>query len=519
LTNDPSSEALRVSDETAAAPAAEPPKAAHSEHAIMKLFARGSAWAVVNFAGTYVLRLGSNLLMWRLLYPDAFGLMAIVNAVIMGLSMFSDIGVAQSVVQNERGEETDFLNTVWTLQVIRGLGVCAAACLAAWPVARFYHQPELTGLLLVVASSVGVSAFNSTNFFTASRRVAIKRLTLIDIGSQFVNLGVMVAWSAITHSVWALAAASVVNAVFRLFLGHVALPGIRNRFHWDREVVRSVSHFGRWIFFSTVITFLVSYSDKLILGRLISMDRLGVYGIAIVWSTFPSYVVSHLTSTVLFPVLSRVNSQRGSFEKVFHRTRVPLLFAAAWLFSCLPAGGPALVRFLYDQRALEAGVLMPLLGVGYWVSTLESTNGQVLLALGQPKWVAVGQIVKLGAMIVLLPIGNYLFGFYGTVAALSLTEVPRYIVSAQACRRAGLNPLGLDLLFSLAIPVAGAIGWFVRAGYQRLQLHPANGRVDAFLEGLLILLVLSGIWLLSFRVVRRRMGAPEAPPEVAPLAS
>ena len=96
----------------------------------MKRFARGSSWAAINYVVSYSLRLGSNLVLWRLLYPDAFGLMAIVNTIMTGLAMFSDVGIAQTVVQNERGEEPDFLNTIWTLQVVRGL---ASSCSPRWP--------------------------------------------------------------------------------------------------------------------------------------------------------------------------------------------------------------------------------------------------------------------------------------------------------------------------------------------------------------------------------------------------
>ena len=110
---------------------------AAEERAFKKLFARGSAWALVNYAVGYSLRLGSNFILWRLLYPDAFGLMAIVNVFIQGLAMFSDIGIGQSVVQHERGEDPKFLNTIWTLQILRGLAICFLACIAAVPVARF----------------------------------------------------------------------------------------------------------------------------------------------------------------------------------------------------------------------------------------------------------------------------------------------------------------------------------------------------------------------------------------------
>src|SRR5436305_11887358 len=93
---------------TEAPTATEAPAGSNETHPLEKMFARGSAWAMVNYAFGSVVRLGSNLLLWRLLYPEAFGLMFIVNVFIQCLAMFSDIGIGQSVVHNPRGDDPKF---------------------------------------------------------------------------------------------------------------------------------------------------------------------------------------------------------------------------------------------------------------------------------------------------------------------------------------------------------------------------------------------------------------------------
>ena len=80
---------------------------------------KGSAWTVGGFGFEKILQLVSNLILARLLFPGAFGLMALVNVVLVGLAMFSDVGVVPAVVQDKRGEDPSFLNTAWTIQIIR----------------------------------------------------------------------------------------------------------------------------------------------------------------------------------------------------------------------------------------------------------------------------------------------------------------------------------------------------------------------------------------------------------------
>ena len=96
---------------------------------------RSAAFLVIGFGGQNVVRLGGNLILTRLLFPEAFGLMALVQIFLMGLQMFSDVGIQTSIVRDPRGEERAFRDAAWTLQIIRGLVLWIFSCIVAWPAA------------------------------------------------------------------------------------------------------------------------------------------------------------------------------------------------------------------------------------------------------------------------------------------------------------------------------------------------------------------------------------------------
>ena len=83
----------------------------------------GTIWILAGFGLGQLLRLGANVALAAILFEEVFALMAIVTAVMMGLAMFSDIGLQQNVIQSPRGDEPDFLNTAWTMQVGRGVTI------------------------------------------------------------------------------------------------------------------------------------------------------------------------------------------------------------------------------------------------------------------------------------------------------------------------------------------------------------------------------------------------------------
>jgi O-antigen/teichoic acid export membrane protein len=431
------------------------------EPALRTLIARGAMWSMSGYGGGQILRFAGNLILTRLLFPEAFGLMSLVNTVLLGLLLFSDIGVGPSIIQSRRGDEPDFLNTAWTMQIVRGVLLWLAACAVAQPFADFYGDPQLAWILPISGLTALVAGFNSTRIHSLSRRVELKRVAALELGSQAVGLAVMIGWALLDRSIWALVAGGMMGNVAKLVMSHTVLPGIRNRLRWDRTAFVSLVRFGRWIFLSTVLTFLVSQSDRLIFGKLIPIAMLGVYGVGATIATMPSAALAHVVSSVLFPVFSRVHHSDRDLAEVFARVRRPVLVLAGWMIAGLVAGGGVIVHLAYDQRYAEAGWIVQLLAIGSWFAVLQSTNGSVLLARGQANWTAAVGVGKLVGMLALIPVGWHVGGFAGAVLGLGLSEVVSYAVSAYAVSRAGLRSWPADLRLSAWLLATAWAGWSV----------------------------------------------------------
>ena len=155
---------------------------------------RSSALTVLQSQGENLFRLVSNLVLTRLLVPEAFGLMAIVQVFIAGLIMFSDLGIRGSIVQNRRGDEPDFLNTAWTMQIIRGFLLWIGACLLSFPAAAIYDEPLLLQLLPVAGLTLIVTGFQTTNSYSAIRTLELGRVTVVELTAQVLGLVLRVNW-------------------------------------------------------------------------------------------------------------------------------------------------------------------------------------------------------------------------------------------------------------------------------------------------------------------------------------
>jgi O-antigen/teichoic acid export membrane protein len=425
---------------------------------LRSLALRGSAWTIIGFGASQVLRFAGNIVLTRLLFKEAFGLMALVGIFMQGLAMFSEVGIGPAIIQNPRGDEESFLNTAWTIQVGRGLLLWLASFAIAWLAARFYAEPMLQWLIPAVGFSALIGGLNSTSIFTYNRHLAIGRLTVVELISNFVGLLLTIAFAWWYRSVWALVWGGVLTAIVKLALSFAMMPNHRHRLEWDRTATRELFSFGRWIFISTVLTFFALQGDRLIFGKMIPIGLLGVYSIALNLAIVPTAAITRVSGTVVFPAYTRNSGDPGYLPSVFHRVRFPLLAVGGMTVAGLIASGPILVRLVYRPEYHEAGLFVAILAVGVWFQITESTNGSALLAIGKANWLAACNAVKIIAMLTIIPLGFHFGGFHGALWALVIADSLRYVVAAIGCSLNGLNSWLSDAGLTLLTAASAVLG-------------------------------------------------------------
>lgn len=417
---------------------------------IKQLALKGTVWTVASYGVSQVLRFGSNLILSRLLFPELFGLMALVNVFIVGLHLFSDIGIGPSIIQNKRGDDPKFLNTAWTLQIIRSFIIWFFCIIVAWPAAQLYREPQLLWLIPVTGLGTIISGFNSTGLDTLERHMAIRKLAIFQLVLQLISLSIMLTWAWVSPSIWALVGSSLVSSLIAMLCSHRLVPSLANRFTWDSESAREIFSFGKWIFASTAITFLAEQSDRLMLGKLLSFEMLGVYGVAFTLSDMPRQVLMAVGSKVLFPAFSKLaDLPRATVRAKILKHRFLLLISMAFALTWLVSFGDFLVSILFDDRYAEAAWMLPLLALGIWPRVLTQTIDQVFFAVGQPRYPTYGCLFKFVFMLIGLPVGFHLSGIVGAVIVVALNDLPYYVAVTYGLYREKLPVFAQDVQATL----------------------------------------------------------------------
>ncbi|MCG7494062.1 oligosaccharide flippase family protein [Thalassobius sp. Cn5-15] len=433
------------------------PKQTAEKTSLMSRALRSSVINAGGFAAFQFLRLLSNLVLTRLLFPEAFGLMALVTVVMIGLSMFSDMGTSPAIMQSKRGDEPDFLNTAWTLQILRGFGLWLAACVLAYPIGQFYGEPLLTQILPFAALSLLIGGFNPTKLETANRHLRAGRVTLIELAVQACTLLIAITAAWALQSVWALVISGIAGAVINLILLHLWLPGPGNRLRWDQSATAELVHFGKWIFLSTICGFLVAQGDKLLIGKYLSLDQFGVYNIGYFLASFPLMLGGMVTHKVLIPIYRQ--SPPDQSRENFLALRRMRLTATAFLVATLlmmAALGPWLVGLLYDDRYAGAKGIVTLLAAMQIPQVIVLTYDRAALANGDSRRFFVLALARAVLLLGALALGLQYYGLIGGLIGIGLSGLLAYPVVVWLARHQG----AWDPLHDLAFTLLGGLGAF-----------------------------------------------------------
>lgn len=388
---------------------------------------RGALWTFMEFGAAQFLRLASNLLLTRLLFPEAFGLIAIVLTFTAGLQMFSETGIRASIIQNERGDDPDFLNTAWTMQIIRGAILLALTFAIASPVAELYDQPVLAQMLPMMGLNLFLMGFMPTALHTANRHMRLGRVAMVNLGSQVVQIIVAGILAYLLNSVWALVIAANIYHLSILTGYWLFLPGASNRPRLEREAFGSLFHFGKYLLLGTAAGFVINQSDRMILGLYVPLAELGVYNIGFFMATMPKTFASSLQSKVVFPLyrLKPIAEDPRNRIQIF-RTRRMLASGMMVVALLLGAIGPWLIDLLYDERYIAAGPMMTLFSLSMVPMLTLTSTGPMLLSVGDSKRLLAAQMLTAVLQTILLFTGIQAFGVAGAILAPGLATMLAY---------------------------------------------------------------------------------------------
>jgi O-antigen/teichoic acid export membrane protein len=424
-------------------------------HGNKKQVIEAASFVVIGFGMSSVIRLLGNIVLTKLLVPELFGLVSLAKVFVMGLYLFSDIGLAPAVIRSDRSNDPVFLNTVWTVQIIRSAIITGLLFIIAFPVAALYKEPILKAVIPAIGLLGMINSLQSTSLIKLDRDLQQKKLTIIGLAVQVISTGCMIVAAYFFRNIWALMLSDLVGNLILVTWSFSLNKASPNRLMLEKPAIKELLSFGKWILVSTAMVFLASQADRLLLGKLFSMTKFGVYNIAVTLAELPKQIITRLSGKIFFPLIAKYShSPREELRKKIGAPRGKMLALLAVSVAIFGSFGDFLVRILYDQRYSAAAWILPLLVVGMWPLLLINTIDGSLLAIGKSQYSAISNFAKFVYMIVLIPVSFKLYGEFGVILVVAFNDIPSYIIINYGLARENLSLLKQDAWTTLVLLVA-----------------------------------------------------------------
>lgn len=418
---------------------------------LKELFFRDTNIVVISVILTNFLRALSGVVLTRLLAPEVFGIAGVISSILFTFAMMSDLGFQAFVVRHPDGDKPRFLNTVWTMAVLRSVVLTGVVLWAAPAIASLFGKADLTPIIRVAAFAFIIEGISSLTLLTALRHGQILRLSLLELAvfamQIFLSFGLAYIWP----SYWAILASMLIASTVKMLLTYFVFPNSIRKPAFETQYIRDLWGFARFVAGSSLITLLLAQSDKLILARLMPMEQFGLYILGGNLASAPLAFTTAYTSRVLYPFYSQAwrDGSKNLRALFYAKRRLPSLlyaFAAGGLIGC----APLLVDILYDPRYAAAALYLQILAVSAFFSMASNSASETLTATGHIRVNFHASIVKLIWFAITGPVGYALGGVVGLIAAAGLMEISGVIFKWIQMHRISLLDLRQELLFIAA---------------------------------------------------------------------
>ena len=268
-------------------------------------------------AANFLLRVGSLMILARLLDPTDFGLVGMVTAITGVLDLFRDFGLSAASVQRAVVTEEQTSTLFWVNVLVGGILTLFALALAPF-VGIFYHEPRLFWVTSIVAIGFILNGAGIQHSALLQRQMRFTALAIIDVSSLVIGVSIAIGMAKAGYGYWALVANTVsypLTTTLGLWLATKWVPGRPRR----RVGIRSMLRFGGTMTLHGLVLYVTFNLDKILLGRFWGAEAIGIYGRASQLVGVPVDNLNSAVGAVSFAALSRLQDDPERLKRYFVR--------------------------------------------------------------------------------------------------------------------------------------------------------------------------------------------------------
>ncbi|WP_128905540.1 lipopolysaccharide biosynthesis protein [Halorubrum amylolyticum] len=374
---------------------------------------KSGIWVTATKMAVRLSQLLMLLVLARLLDPRAFGLMGIALLVLSGIRRFTNIGINAALIQDEKENVDEYLNTTWSLEAARGVLIFGVLAVAAPYIAGVFDEPSATNLIRVLGLSPLLYGFRNPGIVYFQKDLSFHKDFVFKSSGSVVQFAVGVGYALYSPTVWALVFATVGKSFFKFLLSYV-LHDYRPRPTLDTAVARRLIDYGKWITGASIIGFVYSEGDDAFVGWFLTATSLGFYQYAYRIADMPASEAAGIISEITFPAYSRLQGDLDELRGALLQTTRLTAFITFPLSFGIAVVAPSFVPAVLGDEWRPMITTMQILALYGLLHAITRNFGAIWKALDRPDYIVKTGLIRVACIAALIWPATARWGIEGT---------------------------------------------------------------------------------------------------------
>lgn len=339
----------------------------------------------------------------RKLEAHELGLLAIINAILAVAGVLQDMGMSSYLVHRQNITRREQSTIYW---VNVSLSLCAGLLLIliAWPVAWFYHLPELVGLISLSSLNflvLGHLSQYQAHFIKTKRMITLAKIEMGTKLLAFLSTVGMLYFTSLTvaAAILGLFISAFTRILCMIYFGEKSW---RPTWEFDKKTFFGAVHYGIYQLGSQTINQLRTQADALIVGKVMGAEMLGIYSLAKELILQPLKLVSPVINRLALPRFAEKQHEPEQLQKLFLKGTLAIMLFSSLMYLAIGVFSPVIVRILYGASHEQVYHLIPLMLLFGMLRPMGGLTGAISQANGKTNvefyWNVVASLVVLGVL-------------------------------------------------------------------------------------------------------------------------
>ncbi len=383
----------------------------------------GFIWKFAERVSNQGVTLIVSIVLARLLLPEQYGLVAMINIFVVFANVFVTSGFTSALIQNKNAEDIDF-TTIFYCSLAMSLLVYGIVFASAPFIATFYNMPDLCLLTRVYALSLIVSSYQTIQLAYVSRHMLFKKTFVSTFIGSLLSGVVGIYMACAGYGVWALVGQYISNILINTLMLSTIVSW-RPTLAFSAERAKGMMKYGANVLLSDLVGKFFLEIRQLLIGRFYSPADLALYNRG---HHMPNLVMSNIEtalSSVLFPTMSNYSDNVERVKQMMSRAIKTSSYVTFFFLSILAVVSEPLIRLLLTDKWIDCVPYMQIICISRMWAAVSSVNMQAIKSIGRSDELLKLEVFKKPVFIVFVLIAVNI-----SVFAVALT-MPLYSIYAM----------------------------------------------------------------------------------------